>query len=119
MTPEEWFEIFRGFPLDKRERGILDELARGATQAKAVALQSRGSARAILFNLIGRGWIIRTERAADFNPETYTITLEGTCARELDQAALEAGYKRLGRGPAGRNAYKNLDQRLATVKISN
>lgn len=111
------YPLFAGFPLSKRERDILDRLLQ--TKGGA-ALQSRGAARPILYNLIGRGWIIRTERIVDFAAETYAITVEGELARELDRAALAARQRRSSHlRPAGRNAYKHLRQRLAIIRNSN
>jgi hypothetical protein len=121
MTPEEEFELFRGFPLPKIERETLDKLAQAASRKKAIELKSRGTMRSILFNLIGRGWITRTERPVPFAPETYSITHEGECAREMDDAVLASAFKLYGpRGQGGTTAaYKNLQQRLTVIRNSN
>jgi DNA-binding PadR family transcriptional regulator len=54
-----------------RERKALEQFAGGP------AKPPRGVAGTTLFNLIQKGWIVRSERDQNFGPELYNLTDKG------------------------------------------
>jgi hypothetical protein len=107
-------EKLDGFPLPIRERNTLDN-CNGVFAGRPL-----GAGGVTLTNLVGRGWIVRTERPLDYFAELCLTPSEGRVAIEFDDLALKAGFARPRPGvrAPGIAAIKDLPAKLAQFKIS-